>query len=153
MTANAALIGGLVGGACLLLLIAALVGLVFLRGRERDRLEQALSSASAPPSQYSALPPARLYDDVTAVQRPANQYDSPTSVAAVKSPTCFISDDHAAVDVSHIRLRLSLGRALRFRSSSRVSERLGRDATIALCAPCAGDGEPPICAVRVPQTQ
>jgi hypothetical protein len=82
MPANAALIGGLVGGACLLLLIVVLVvGLIVLRGRARDRLEQAQPSASGapPPSQYSALPLDRLYADVAAVRQPANHYDSPTS--------------------------------------------------------------------------
>jgi hypothetical protein len=80
MPANAALIGGLIGGTCLLLLIAMLVGLFFLRGRARDRLEQVQPGASgAPPSQYSALPLERLYADVAAVRKPANQYDSPTS--------------------------------------------------------------------------
>jgi cell division protease FtsH len=63
-----------------LLPIFVLVGLFFLRGRARDRLEQAQPGASgAPPSQYSALPQERLYADVAAVRKPANQYDSPTS--------------------------------------------------------------------------
>jgi hypothetical protein len=74
----------------------------------------------------------------------------------VDSFSCFqtLSDDHAAVDVSHIRLLLVLARTQRFRSSKCVSGRLDRDAAIALCALCcAGDGEPRRCAVTVQQPQ
>lgn len=71
-----ALIGGVVGAVCLLLLIAVLVGIIVLRMRSRHREQAEPSGAS---SQYNVLPPPQVYGDVEQVRKRSNHYDSPTS--------------------------------------------------------------------------